>query len=108
MFPSKVAGVAASQGITLQTASSAAAAVEKAADASLVIVDLTTPRLDLVDLVAQLRSLGAPPKTILAYGPHVQEAQLAAAQEAGCDLVLTRGQFHAHMGELLAKYAKSQ
>jgi hypothetical protein len=28
---------------------------------------------------------------------------LAAAQAAGCDVVLTRGQFHVQLGNLLAK-----
>lgn len=69
----------------------------------MVILDLTTSRLNVAEAIAQLRALSKPPKSIIAYGPHVQEAALQAAQEAGCDLVLTRGQFNAQMDELLAR-----
>jgi hypothetical protein len=34
----------------------------------------------------------------------VQEARLDAARQAGCDLVLTRGQFHARMSDVLSQY----
>ena len=38
---------------------------------------------------------------MIAYGPHVDEAVLADAAEAGCDQVLTRGQFNKQYPELL-------
>jgi hypothetical protein len=46
--------------------------------------------------------VGAPAARIIAYGPHVDEALLADAKEAGCDEVLTRGQFNKLFAELLA------
>lgn len=67
----------------------------------LIVLDLTTTGLDLATVVPQLRQL-APGATIIAYGPHVQEERLAAAQAAGCDHVLTRGQWNAQMDHLLA------
>lgn len=69
------------------------------------LVDLTTPGLDINELVTNLRQLAPPPKSIIAYGPHVQEERLAAATAAGCDLVLTRGQFDRQLPELLAEIA---
>lgn len=37
----------------------------------------------------------------IAFGPHVQEAKLAAAVAAGCSPVLSRGKFTAKLPELL-------
>ena len=70
---------------------------------SRIIVDLNTPGLDPSQLVPQLRALSSPPQQIIAFGPHVHEARLAAAKESGCDLVLTRGQFYARAEELLSE-----
>lgn len=65
-----------------------------------VILDLGMPGLDVASIVAQLRA-DQPAVQIVAFGPHVQEARLQEAQSAGCDLVLTRGQFHARARELV-------
>lgn len=106
MFGSKVSAAATRAGTALATAMSVPAMLEKAAQTAprLAILDLTAAGLDLSAVVPQLRA-AAPGATILAYGPHVQEALLAAAQAAGCDLVLTRGQWNAQMGDLLTQYA---
>ena len=69
----------------------------------LVVLDLTVPGLDPVALVGQLRQLAAPP-TVIAFGPHVREDQLAAAREAGCDLILSRGNFQRTATDLLRRH----
>ena len=56
------------------------------------IVDLATPGLEL-DFVQQLKAGPAHGTRIVAFGPHVHKERLEAAREAGCDLVLSRGQF---------------
>jgi DNA-binding NarL/FixJ family response regulator len=106
VFASKVAAAATRQGVTLETALGPAALVDKlaASPARLVIVDLNTARLDLADLVPRVRAT-VPAPAVLAFGPHVQEAMLAAAQKAGCDHVMSRGQFNAQMDAILARYA---
>jgi CheY-like chemotaxis protein len=73
--------------------------------ARLVLLDLTTPGLDCLTLVPLLRAAARPPQTIIAFGPHVHEQHLASAQQAGCDLVLARGQFYARAAELLERFA---
>ena len=70
----------------------------------LVLLDLNTPGVNLADLIPALRDAANPPRSIIAYGPHVHEDRLAAAAAAGCDEVLTRGQFNARMDDLLAKW----
>jgi AmiR/NasT family two-component response regulator len=100
---SKVAGAAAREGVRLEVALDVASLAEKAAAAQpvLAIIDLTLPRIDLGSIVGQLRGLPAAPRAIIAFGPHVHEALLEAAREAGCDQVISRGQFHARLDEIL-------
>src|SRR5690242_20501208 len=99
MFTSRLAGVAARLGVALRTAGTPAALTELVAAEpdSLVLIDLTLSGLDPRTLVAELKASTTPPRTIVAYGPHVHENRLAEAAAAGCDEVLTRGQFSAQM-----------
>jgi CheY-like chemotaxis protein len=68
-----------------------------------VVLDLNSPDIDPAVIVPRLRELLAPPRSIIAFGPHVHEEKLSAAQAAECDLVLTRGQFDAQMQSLLTQ-----
>ena len=70
----------------------------------LVIFDLSQPGLKLAEAIAAIRA-AAPSARIIAFGPHVDEALLGSARDAGCDLVLTNGQFHREQRALLAQYA---
>ena len=107
---SKAAGAAARAGVELGVAMSLAALVEKASarKADVVILDLTAPGLDIAKVVGLLKALPSPPGAVIAFGPHVHEDKLAAAAEAGCDLVISRGQFHAQMEQLLSRYRDLQ
>ncbi|HEV2968407.1 MAG TPA: hypothetical protein VGY55_00370 [Pirellulales bacterium] len=93
--------------MTIRTVGSAVALSEQVAAAEappFVLLDLNVPGLDPRQLVPDLRAAASPPRAIVAYGPHVHEDRLAAATAAGCDEVLTRGQFNARMDEVLAKW----
>ena len=104
MMSSQVAGAAARQQVQLVTLGnpSALAGHESVAGADLVILDLTLASLDPAAIVSALKSLPDPPRRIIAFGPHVHAARLTAAKAAGCDAVLSRGQFHSSMDELLS------
>ncbi len=106
MVSSKVAAAAQRVSRKVDTALSVEALLEKAAanPPAGVILDLGIADLDLPTLVAQLRG-GPQPPTIIAFAPHVHAALLDAAREAGCDQVLTRGDFHRRMDEVLAEFA---
>jgi DNA-binding NarL/FixJ family response regulator len=96
-FSSRVAGVAQRLGVDLQVGGS----VEKIAeDCRLVLIDLTLPSLDVTAVVNTIKER-CPTARVVAYGPHVHEAQLAAATAAGCDEVLSRGQFDRDMERVL-------
>jgi len=104
MFSSRVASAAAMLGVPLDVCMSAARLGEQLAqtgDATrLVIVDSTMPRLDWSALVATVRDQAAQ-ASIVAFGPHVDVESLRAAAAAGCDDVLTRGQFQQCYASLL-------
>ncbi|HEX4146004.1 MAG TPA: hypothetical protein VHY91_21060 [Pirellulales bacterium] len=104
---SKIAGAAQRAGCTLATAASVAALMARiaAAPAHLVVIDLGTTRDDLAGLVGALRALPEPPAAVLAFGPHVHEQRLQSARDAGCDAVLSRGQFHATADAIFGQYA---
>ncbi|HJT30565.1 MAG TPA: hypothetical protein VJ783_00755, partial [Pirellulales bacterium] len=70
----------------------------------LIILDLNTAALDLGELVPRLRSQLPSGVAIVAFGPHVHESKLAAAADAGCDRVLSRGQFHSRLDSLLSEF----
>ncbi len=102
MAISKVSAAAGLAGLEVPSAS-ANVAIDKVAeiDAQLILIDLTTPITDIEFLVSQLRNR-APNAKILAFGPHVHETKLAAAEAAGCDRVMPRGAFHKQLDTLLA------
>ena len=102
MFSSRASGAAERLGVELVAVATAAAALEKceAEPVRLVLIDLTLPGLDLATLAAQLKASPSTPK-LCAYAPHVHENRLDAARQAGCDQVLTRGQFNAQLDAIL-------
>jgi DNA-binding NarL/FixJ family response regulator len=66
----------------------------------LVLLDLAEEGVRPAEVVPLVRA-DAPAARIVAFGPHVQQAVLAAAEAAGCDQVLSRGQFHGQYATLL-------
>ena len=98
-FSSRVTGVAQRMGLDLRVIGS----IDKllvSVSCELVLIDLTVRALDIAAAVRSIRDKW-PQARIIAYGPHVQEALLGAAQAAGCDEVLSRGQFDRDLERLL-------
>jgi DNA-binding NarL/FixJ family response regulator len=105
MFTSRVSGAAARLGRAFYTAATPEVLLERLAaePGAAVIIDLTLRGFDPRAWLPRFRQAAKPPSAILAYGPHVQEGLLAAAREAGCDEVFTRGQFNAQMDDILSR-----
>jgi DNA-binding response OmpR family regulator len=105
MTQSRVAAAAERCGASLQMASDAASLVAKCTDSAvpIVLIDLTFKPLDIAALVAQLKSFAEVKRVIIAFGPHVHESLLATAEEAGCDEVLSRGQFFGQLDAMLER-----
>jgi CheY-like chemotaxis protein len=105
MTQSRVEAAATRSAASLRTVSNPVALASSVAESSAtaVILDLTLATLDVATSVAQLKALPGAKPILIAFGPHVHESLLAAAQAAGCDEVLSRGQFFAHLDEILGR-----
>jgi DNA-binding NarL/FixJ family response regulator len=68
----------------------------------LLIVDLATVSMELEHLINTLRQETSAPPRVVAFGPHVHRERLAAARQAGCDEVVSRGEFFARIESILA------
>ena len=103
MIGAHVEGATRQLGMTLQQVPKQQAAVAAATDTAcqVLLVDLSTPELDLAALVQALRSARGRSLPIVASGPHVHEARLEAARAAGCEVVISRGQLDRELSTIL-------
>lgn len=105
MLSSTVSGFAGSAGLPFCGVSSATEVADLITENSdvLLLVDLGCPGLDVASLASSI------PATVLAravaYGPHVHTAKLQQATDAGFGQVMSRGQFSAQVGRLIADAA---
>jgi hypothetical protein len=67
-----------------------------------VFVDLGAISGELIAELQRLREGCPATTTLVAFGPHVHRAKLDAARAAGFEIVLSRGEFHARVDELLS------
>lgn len=107
MATSSAEGDARRVGVELAIVAPGRAVESAGAETRLGAIDLSAPIGDLSALVEGLRAAAAG-ATLVAYGPHVHEARLQAARDAGCDLVISRGQFHKGFADLLKRYASAE
>ena len=101
MFSSRVVGAARALGVPLQLVADLRTLPDKiTSDCRLAIIDLTLDKLNLPVAIQAIRA-GAPHARVIAYGPHVDQAALIGAGQAGCDQVLSRGKFDQDYAKLL-------
>ncbi len=100
MFSSQVLGAASTLGLKVQLVATPDVAGKLSSECRLALIDLTLPGLSVHEAVETIRQT-APEARVVAFGPHVDEQALAAAEAAGADLVLSRGHFHKQYAELL-------
>lgn len=104
MFSSQATGAAKSAGLEPQTIGQPGQVESR--DRCVVVLDLTNPGMDIAATVASLKEHDS--STIVAVGPHVHEAKLTAATEAGCDHVITKGQASRELASLLTQIRESE
>jgi DNA-binding NarL/FixJ family response regulator len=75
-------------------------AAPQKAPVQLVFIDLSTAGLDIDLVVKQIHAIEPPPR-IVAFGPHVHRVKLSAARAAGCDCVMSRGEFYTQIDAVL-------
>jgi DNA-binding response OmpR family regulator len=105
MLASAAQGAVDKNGFQLIVAPTSASALTACSDnaIAIVVVDLRTTGLDLESLIRELRTTGDAPIHVMACGPHVHEATLARAAAAGCDEIVTRGEFDRRLDATLAR-----
>src|SRR4051812_1475569 len=104
MFSSRVVAQAERSRHSVVMAAAPTMLIERLAlghEPGVVIIDLSLPGLDVADVVARVRA-ASPESKIIAYGPHVYAELLAAAQAAGCDAVMSNGEFNRSLSAILA------
>ena len=105
MATSKVSAAAKLAGVVMTSISPAKAMADSdLSSTDMIAIDLTAPISDISGLVEALREKN-PSAKIIAFGPHVHEAKLEAATQAGCDQVMPRGAFHKQIDAILASLA---
>lgn len=108
LFSSRVRSIAQRAAVELLIVGSSDALLAETAagDVGGIIVDLEhREAASLGELVQAVREQGRQLR-VIAYGPHVKEALLQSARDAGCE-VLSRGQFDQLAGKLVAELAAS-
>jgi DNA-binding NtrC family response regulator len=110
MGASRVEGAARMASVEFRMVGNVDAAVEccAAQPVMLVMVDLATAGLDVAALVERLKGRSNHVPTIVAFGPHVHDAVLDAAKEAGCDQVVSRGQFMSQADAIVARFSTNK
>lgn len=108
LFSSRVTAIAEHLRIELSVVADADELVDRASTdpVKVILVDLSLCGLNAAHLVPQLRMLTPPPGAILAYGPHVHRMKLAAARDAACDDVFSRGEFNRRKDKILTDYVR--
>ncbi len=71
----------------------------------LVLLDLDALEGPVEEAVELIRRR-APGASLIAFGPHVRKDRLSAARQAGCDAVLSRGEFMQRAVEIIASPPK--
>jgi DNA-binding NarL/FixJ family response regulator len=109
LFSSRVASAAAQHGIAVVVLSDLAALqVHLQQDSPrAVILDLEHRAADPASVMEHVLASTSRP-TVVAYGPHVKQSLLDAAQSARVDLVLSRGQFNSQVANLFQQLKQSQ
>ena len=63
------------------------------------LIDLAAPQLDAVNAIREIKKGGG--ITVIGYVDHTREDVMAAARAAGCDQVMSKGEFARRLPELL-------
>jgi hypothetical protein len=99
-------GTAQALGYHIQVAGDARA-VQLAIEAlcpQVVFIDLTAGELVAPQALSNYLKLAGPGVWFVAFGPHVEEAALAAAKAVGCQVVLPRSKFAGDLPRLMQSY----
>ena len=82
------------------------AIAEAKASPAVMILDLNTTALDVLEVITRLKGDSQTSKvSLLGYVSHIQADLKQAAQEKGCDTVVARSAFSTNLPSILKRYA---
>jgi len=101
MFSSKVN--AAAQGRPLVWLPRGSGVAEQVAKdkPDVLLIDLASPKLDAVNAIRSIKSGESKATVVIGYVDHTREDLIEAARAAGCDQVMSKGEFARRLPELL-------
>jgi AmiR/NasT family two-component response regulator len=101
MFSSKVTANARGKPISWLPRGTKVAEHVAATRPDVLLIDLASPQLDAVNAIREIKSGECKATTVIAYVDHTREDLIEAARAAGCDQVLSKGEFARRLPELL-------
>jgi DNA-binding NarL/FixJ family response regulator len=99
MFSSKVNAAAQGRAITWLKRGAKLADEVAREKPDVLLIDLGAPQLDAINAIREIKQ--SAPITIIGYVDHTREDVMQAARSAGCDQVLSKGEFARRLPELL-------
>jgi DNA-binding NarL/FixJ family response regulator len=101
MFSSKVNAAAKGRAIAWLPRGTKVAEQVAREKPDVLLIDLGAPQLDAVNAVKEIKSGEAKGTVVIGYVDHTREDLIEAARAAGCDQVLSKGEFARRLPELL-------
>jgi DNA-binding NarL/FixJ family response regulator len=101
MFLSRIREAAKRQGVEVRAVKTAAAAADACREGCLVILDLDSQRLPVMEAIAAVTAEKAPGVELVGFYSHVEPERARAALAAGCREVLPRSRFVQELDRLL-------
>ena len=107
LFASRIQAAASDLKLDVQIAApSKAATLASDPDCQLVLADLFVLGDKAEEIIPQVKA-NFPQARLIGFGPHVDVTMLTKAKAAGCDEVLTRGEFQRQFSDLLSNAAQN-
>lgn len=101
MFSSKVNAVARGKPIEWLKRGTRVVDQVTASKPDVLLIDLGAPQLDAVNAIREIKSGDCKGTTVIGYVDHTRGDLIEAARAAGCDQVLSKGEFARRLPELL-------
>lgn len=101
MFSSKVTACAKGKPIEWLKRGTRVADAVTASQPDVLLIDLAAPQLDALNAIREIKSGASRSCTVIGYVDHTREDLIEAARAAGCDQVMSKGEFARRLPQLL-------
>jgi len=101
MFSSKVTACARGKPIEWHKRGARVSEAVAASQPDVVLIDLAAPQLDALNAIREIKSGPGKGCMVIGYVDHTREDLIEAARAAGCDQVMSKGEFARRLPQLL-------